>query len=83
MLLKTPPGGTESMLQLHPDFQRGESVPCIADTLPHPLISEQKAVQVSDSTDFMKSQRKIIPVVFTLHSTCAHVDTFFYGDEIF
>lgn len=31
----------------------------------------------------MKSQRKRIPVVFTLHSTCAHVDTFFYGDEIF
>lgn len=72
------------MLQLHPDFQSGESVPCIADTLPHPLISEQKAVQsLTDSTDLMKSQRKIIPVVFTLHSTCAHVDTFFYGDEIF
>lgn len=31
----------------------------------------------------MKSQRKRIPGVFTLHSTCAHVDTFFYGDEIF
>ncbi len=31
----------------------------------------------------MKSQRKRIPVVFTSHSTCAHVDTFFYGDEIF
>lgn len=30
-----------------------------------------------DAIDSMKSQRKIIPVVFTLHSTCAHVDTFF------
>lgn len=33
------------MLQLHADFQSGESVPCVADTLPHPLIIEQKAVQ--------------------------------------
>lgn len=73
------------MLQRYADFQGGESVPCIADTLPHPLISEQKAVpSLIDTADFMKSQRKIIPVVFTLHSTCAHVDTFFfYRDENF
>lgn len=62
MLLKTPPGGTELMLQLHPDFQSGESVPCIADTLPHPLISEQKAVQsLTDSTDLMKIPKENNP----------------------
>lgn len=49
------------------------------------LSSVNKKLFKSSKTpfDFMKSQRKRIPVVFTLHSTRAHVDTFFYGDEIF
>lgn len=34
------------MLQVHADFQSGESVLRIADTLPHPLIVEQEAVCV-------------------------------------
>lgn len=45
------------------------------------LISEQKAVQVYVTPlDSLKSQRKRILVVFTLHSTCAHVDTFFFTE---
>lgn len=31
----------------------------------------------------MRSQRKTIPVVFTLHSTCAHVDMFFMKMKTF
>lgn len=39
-------------------YSCGESVPCIADALPHPLITEQKAVQVWLTS---KSQRTRSP----------------------